>query len=205
MNVELINNSWEQTQVYILDSMNKKLSDNLEDQVNILEDINNQIKNLETVINIDFKPNNNITIEPHKTIKTTNVYVNNKVICGASKINRHMVRKETTTTICHPPISNSVKNPYGISILGLNKPFYIKGFSLVDDNNIDLSHYLPIIFNYEPPGEDLILIGIFGYIVKENSTYLIYETKNKKTGVKKLFEAGTGLWWKWNKKIKVII
>lgn len=182
--MDLINNSWEQTEVYIL------------------HDIKEIINGINPNITIE-PPVNNIQVDINKIEKTTNIYVRNEIVSSTTNVS---YIPSSSVTIHYPAISNSTKQRGGISILGLNEPFFIKDCRLVNKRGEDLSNYLPLIFNYEPPGLNLILIGIVGYsITKNNSPQLTYEVFDKSTGVRKLFEAGTGLWFKWNKEIKIMI
>lgn len=193
--MELINNSWEQTQVYLIDEISNKI-DNLNPNIIVEPVINN--------ISVEVKPPvNNIQVDINKIEQTTNVYVRNEIVRSTSKVS---YIPNSKVTIHYPAISNSTKQREGISILGLNEPFYVKDCRLVNKSGEDLTNYLPLIFNYEPPGLNLILIGIVGYNITKNlPPQLTYEVLEKKTGVRKLFEAGTGLWFKWNKEIKIMI
>jgi hypothetical protein len=167
-------------------------------QVELLEEIALDINNLNPNINVDVKPINNISVDINKIERTTNIYVRNEIVKSSSLVN---YISTPNITIHYPPISNSKKQK-GISILGIDKTFYIKDCRLVDNKDNDLTDYLPLIFNYEPPNLNIILVGIVGYtITKNNQPQLTYETFDKKTGVRKIFNAGTGLWFRWNKKI----
>jgi hypothetical protein len=165
-------------------------------QVQLLEEIAIDVSNINPII--DIRPINNISVDINKIERTTNIYVRNEIVKSSSTVN-YILTPEVR--IHYPAISNS-KKQRGISILGINKPFYIKDCRLIDGNGNDLSDYLPLIFNYEPPNSNLILVGIVGYtITKNNQPKLTYETIDKKTGVRKIFDAGTGLWFRWNKEI----
>lgn len=193
MDIELINNSWEQTEVYLISEISNKL-----------DGLNTNIVVEPPVNNITIEPSvNNIQVDINKIERTTNIYVRNEIVSSTSNVN---YIPSSSVTIHYGAISKSTKQREGISILGINEPFYIKDCRLVSKSGSDLSNYLPLIFNYEPPGTSLILMGIVGYsITKNNSPHLTYEVYDKSTGVRKIFNSGTGLWWKWNKEIKIMI
>ena len=83
-----------------------------------------------------------------------------------------------------------------ITILGLVPQFQIEGYKVISNTGEDLINYLPVEFNYQV--DDVKLIGIFGYSVKDTSAgkslYLIYKTENIKTGSVRTFEASPYSW-----------
>jgi CRISPR/Cas system-associated exonuclease Cas4 (RecB family) len=101
------------------------------------------------------------------------------------------------------PITEIKRQVEGIKVLGVDDIFKLSKGRLIGKSGEDLKNYLPVIFNYEPINGDLILVGIKDYKTKGDLIYLVYETIDKRTGVRKIFDAGLGIWDKYKEKIKL--
>lgn len=101
------------------------------------------------------------------------------------------------------PITEVKRQVEGIKVLGVEDTFKLSKGRLIGKSGEDLRNYLPVIFNYEPLNSDLILVGIKDYKTKGDLIYLVYETIDKRTGVRKIFDAGLGIWDKYKEKIKL--
>lgn len=101
------------------------------------------------------------------------------------------------------PITDIKRRTEKISILGISEVFDLKEGRLINKKGKDLKDFLPVLFYYEPIDSDLILVGIRDYKTKGDLIYLTYETEDKKTGVRKIFDAGLNLWDKYREKIKI--
>lgn len=90
------------------------------------------------------------------------------------------------------PIDYRIKG--GFSIIGIPGTWQLRQGFVYNEPGDELSQYLPLIFNFKVPRLGLILERIRCYRVIRNKVEFEYQTLDIKTGVRKLFYAGTGIW-----------
>lgn len=174
------------------------------------EIIKNKIDNIE----IDLEPIEKKLDDLDKKIGEINLDVDLSGVEGSLKVievgindikRRQRIISDTKYIVkeIKKPITDIKRRTEKISILGISEIFDLKEGRLVNRVGKDLDDFLPIIFDYDPLDSDLILVGIFGYKTKGDLIYLTYRTKNKKTGVVKVFDASLYLWEKYREKIKI--
>lgn len=95
------------------------------------------------------------------------------------------------------PIDYRIKG--GFAIIGIPGTWQLRNGFVYNEAGDELSQYLPLVFNFRIERLGLILERIRCYRVIRNKVEFEYQTLDIKTGVRKVFYGGTGIWNKWAK------
>lgn len=95
------------------------------------------------------------------------------------------------------PIDYRIKG--GFAIIGIPGTWQLRNGLVYNEAGDELSQYLPLVFNFRIERLGLILERIRCYRVMRNKVEFEYQTLDIKTGVRKVFYGGTGIWNKWAK------
>ena len=95
------------------------------------------------------------------------------------------------------PINYKIEG--GFAIIGIPGTWQLRKGFIYNEAGDELSQYLPLIYNFKLPSLGLILERIRCYRIIKNKVEFEYQVFNIKTGVRKTFYGGTGLWNKYSK------